>query len=147
MVDSQDNAVLQQWHTMITVNHSDPLPIWRQIEDALRRLVASGRLPPGSPVSSVRDLARELRVNPATVSRAYQRLSDGGVLVVRRGEGTFVAEKPPHIGRVEKRQQLKEAAEKLAAMAITMGATLDEVRDHLDSAFQRLERSSLRKTS
>ena len=79
----------------LTVDPGDAAPIWRQIEQGVRRLVASGALRPGSPVPSVRELSLELRVNPATVAKAYQRLTQAGVLAMRRGEGTFVADSPP----------------------------------------------------
>ena len=82
---------------MLKIDPKDAVPIWRQIEDGVRRLVASGALSPGAAIPSVRDLAKELRVNPATVSKAYQRLSDANVLTVRRGEGTFVADDPPSL--------------------------------------------------
>ncbi len=70
---------------MLRIDPSDPRPIWRQIEEAVRYLVASGALPSGESVPSVRDLVKDLQVNPATVFKAYQRLTDQGVLVVRRG--------------------------------------------------------------
>ena len=63
---------------MLSVDPRDARPIWRQIEDGMRRLVASGALPVGTAVPSVRELARELRINPATVSKAYQRLTADG---------------------------------------------------------------------
>ena len=78
----------------LAIDPTDAVPIWKQIEDGVRRLVVAGVLAPGAAVPSVRELARELRVNPATVSKAYQRLTDAGVLEVRRGEGTFVADRP-----------------------------------------------------
>ena len=56
-----------------------------KLHDYLSQICTSG---PPAP-----DLARELRVNPATVAKAYQRLTEAGVLTVRRGEGTFVAER------------------------------------------------------
>jgi DNA-binding transcriptional regulator YhcF (GntR family) len=68
----------------LRIDPADPRPIWRQIEESVRHLVASGALVAGAPVPSVRDLARDLQVNPATVSKAYQRLTDAGV---RRGSG------------------------------------------------------------
>ena len=81
----------------LRVDPRDATPIWRQIEEGLRRLVASGALAPGTGVPSVREMAADLRINPATVAKAYQRLTDAGVLAVRRGEGTFVAEFPPSL--------------------------------------------------
>ena len=64
----------------LQIDAASAIPIWNQIEDGLRRLVASGTLAANAAVPSVRDLARDLQVNPATVSKAYQRLTDGGVL-------------------------------------------------------------------
>ena len=71
----------------LRIDPADPRPIWRQIEESVRHLVASGALAAGAPVPSVRDLARDLQVNPATGLKAYQRLTDAGVLAVRAGRG------------------------------------------------------------
>ena len=76
---------------LLNIDPAAAAPIWRQIEDEVRRQVASGRLQPGAAIPSVRELSKSLRVNPATVSKAYQQLTDAGLLEVRRGEGTFVA--------------------------------------------------------
>jgi len=54
-------------------------PIWKQIEESIRRVIASRQLRPGDPVPSVRQLARTLSVTPNTVERAYQRLIVAGV--------------------------------------------------------------------
>jgi GntR family transcriptional regulator len=101
-------------------------PIWRQIEDGVRRLAASGRLPEGTSVPSVRELARELRINPATVAKAYRRLVDDGVLEVRRGEGTFVADRPPDRRRADRQALLQDGAGRFTALAHELGASLDE---------------------
>ncbi|MGH9398837.1 MAG: GntR family transcriptional regulator, partial [Thermoanaerobaculia bacterium] len=88
------------------VDPTDATPIWSQIEEGVRRLVACGALAAGGPVPSVRELARELRVNPATVAKAYQRLTDAGLLAVKRGEGTYVSDSPPAMGRGERAKAL-----------------------------------------
>src|SRR5215472_3809522 len=100
----------------LRIDPSDPRPIWRQIEEGVRNLVASGMLPAAAAVPSVRDLARELQVNPATVSKAYQRLTVGGVLAVRRGDGTYVADAPPALPEEVRRARLREGAARYAAM-------------------------------
>lgn len=100
-----------------------PVPIWSQIEDGVRHLVASGALSPGDPLPSVRDLAREQRINPNTVAKAYQRLVEAGILETRRGEGTFVAEDPPALPAGEKDRVLREAASRYASFASTIGAS------------------------
>lgn len=121
------------------VDPSDATPIWAQIEAGVRRLVASGAVAAGAAVPSVRELARELRVNPATVSKGYQRLVDAGVLVVRRGEGTFVAASPPVMNRAERWRELEVAAAKFATVARTLGASRADADEALRAAWQRFE--------
>lgn len=122
----------------IRVDAGDAVPIWRQIEEGVRRLVAAGTLRPGGCVPSVRDLAKELRVNPATVAKAYQRLTDAGVLEVRRGEGTFVAEAPPAMRKAERREALREGAVRFASLGLTLGAAREEAASELDRAWTEL---------
>jgi DNA-binding transcriptional regulator YhcF (GntR family) len=112
-----------------------PVPIWSQIEDGVRHLVASGALRPGDLLPSVRDLAKEQRINPNTVAKAYQRLVDAGVLETRRGEGTFVAENPPALPSGEKDRVLREAASRYASFASTVGATRPEAFAALQQAW------------
>jgi GntR family transcriptional regulator len=111
-------------------------PIWKQIEESIRRVISSRQLRSGDPVPSVRQLARTLSVTPNTVERAYQRLITAGVLVSRRGRGTFVAEIAESSGR---EQMLQEAAMRFAAMASAVGAPLDEAVDELAAAYRRLD--------
>lgn len=110
----------------IRIDASLPEPVWSQIEDGVRRLVATRVLEPGASIPSVRELARELRVNPATVSRAYQSLVTQGVLEVRRGDGTFVADAPPTIRHAERERLLREAATRYASVALTLGVAREE---------------------
>ena len=124
----------------LRVDPRDAVPIWRQIEDGVRRLVATGALASGAAVPSVRDLARDLRVNPATVSKAYQRLTDAGVLEVRRGEGTFVAAAPPAMARSERTRTLGDAAARYAAIAVTLGAKESEALEQLRNAWSDVSR-------
>jgi GntR family transcriptional regulator len=128
--------------TALRIDPADATPIWKQIEDGVRRLIASGTLAPGAAVPSVRDLSRDLRVNPATVSKAYQRLADAGVLAVRRGEGTFVAEAPPVLARLERRRILGDAAARYASLAMTLGVSGEEAAGEVRSACERLEKSA-----
>ena len=112
-----------------------PVPIWSQIEDGMRHLVASGALRPGDVVPSVRDLAREQCINPNTVAKAYQRLVDSGVFETRRGEGTFVASHPPAISAREKERVLREAAQRFASRTVTLGISRSEALAAIQSAW------------
>jgi GntR family transcriptional regulator len=124
----------------LRVDPTDATPLWRQIEDNVRRLVASGALKPGAPAPSVRDLARELSINPATVAKGYQRLVDSGVLAVRRGEGTFVAEKPPALGKGEREKELDGGAMRYAALAVTLGVANEEAVERVKGSLGLLRR-------
>jgi GntR family transcriptional regulator len=110
----------------IRLNPALPTPLWSQIEDGVRHLVASGALAPGAALPSVRDLARSERINPNTVAKAYQRLVDAGVLESRRGEGTFVAERPPAMPAAERTRALRDGALRYASLAVNLGATRGE---------------------
>src|SRR5215212_11940274 len=103
----------------------------------MRRMISLGTLAPGDAVPLVRDLARDLRVNPNTVARAYQRLTDAGVFAVRRGEGTFVAEAPVQLKKSERNETLRDAATRYAGTALAVGAELNEAATELEQSFQK----------
>jgi GntR family transcriptional regulator len=122
------------------VDASSPTPIWSQIEDAVRRLVASGALPAGEALPSVRECAVRLKVNPATVAKAYQRLVDAGILEMRRGAGTFVSLSAPGLSKAERQRELRDAAARVAAVALPLGASLDEAQQALAAVWKELTR-------
>ena len=124
--------------SLLDIDPAAAAPIWRQIEEGMRRLVASGALPVGSAVPSVRELARELRVNPATVSKAYQRLTADGALEVRRGEGTFVAARSAGAVSAERERLLAEGAERFVEAARSMGVSKGEARAAVTAAWDRI---------
>ncbi|HEV7242622.1 MAG TPA: GntR family transcriptional regulator [Thermoanaerobaculia bacterium] len=130
---------------MFDINPSDAAPIWRQIEEGMRRMISLGTLAPGSAVPSVRELAQQLRVNPNTVARAYQRLTEQGVFAVRRGEGTFVAETPVRLKKAQRNETLRDAATRYAGTALSVGAELEEASEELAGAFERVLREHRRK--
>jgi GntR family transcriptional regulator len=79
---------------LIRVDNDDPRPVFRQIADEIQRALAVGVLRPGSPLPAVRTLAKELKINPNTVQHAYRTLEQEGTVTVRRGLGTFAADRP-----------------------------------------------------
>lgn len=132
-------------HTVFDINPSDAAPIWRQIEEGIRRMITLGTLAPGGAVPSVRDLAKSVRVNPNTVARAYQHLIDAGVLTVKRGEGTYVADSPTQPKRSERNEMLRDAATRLAGVAIAVGVSLEDATTELETSYERLVRDHRRK--
>ncbi len=83
-------------------------PIYLQIMEWIKRQAVRGVLRPGDRVPSVRDLARELQVNPNTVARAYRELEREGFLFTLRGQGTFITRDAARLAR--ERQRLLEQA-------------------------------------
>jgi GntR family transcriptional regulator len=77
---------------ILDLNSADERPIYGQIADRVKFAVAGGALRPGEMVPSVRDLAKQLVVNPNTVARAYRDLQAEGLLESVRGMGLQVAE-------------------------------------------------------
>lgn len=130
---------------MFDINPTDAAPIWRQIEEGMRRMISLGTLAPGGNVPSVRDLAQQLRVNPNTVARAYQRLTDAGVFAVRRGEGTFVADEPAVLKKSVRNEALRDAATRYAGTAVAVGASLGQASEELEQSYEKLVREHRRK--
>ena len=95
----------------IHITSSDGIPIYIQIVNQVKHLVASGRLAPGEEIPPIRALAEMLVVNPNTVARAYLELERAGVVTKRHGSGTYVAEARQTISRREKLKALTPRAD------------------------------------
>ena len=110
---------------VITIEASDPRPIYLQIMDEVRRGVVLGTLRPDEALPSVRQLAAELRVNPNTVQQAYRELEREGVVYVRRGMGTFIASVTA--GEGERRALARSVALRALREGYRHGLTLEEL--------------------
>ena len=80
---------------LISVAPGDGLPIYRQIVNQVKYLIAADRLTPGEELPPIRTLAEQLVVNPNTVVKAYRELESEGLVYKRRGAGTYV-NRPPY---------------------------------------------------
>lgn len=76
---------------MFTLKPHSGVPIYRQLLEQIRRMVASGQLQPGTELPSIRELALKHTINPMTVSKVYTLLEAEGVLERRRGKPMTVA--------------------------------------------------------
>ncbi len=75
----------------IELTETTGLPYYRQAEDQLVRLIRAGEVKPGELLPSVRELSEQLGVSEITIRRAYDDLTRQGLLVRKRGQGTFVS--------------------------------------------------------
>src|SRR3954452_20385212 len=105
------------------LNTSDDRPIYSQIGDQVKFAVAAGLLGPGELVPSVRELSKQLVVNPNTVARAYRELQGQGVLEPVRGTGLQLAADAPGLCREDRRQfvrrRLREALDEARRSNLT----------------------------
>jgi GntR family transcriptional regulator len=112
---------------------SSGVPIYRQLVDQVRALVAGGRLRPGDLLPSVRQVAKAAEINPMTVSKAYSRLEVDGLVERVRGQGMRVRT-PAVTGRLPERKD--EFAELLAPVlhrARQLGLSADQARSVFES--------------
>jgi GntR family transcriptional regulator len=115
----------------IHISPSDGVPIYLQIVNQVKYLVASGRLAPGEELPPIRTLAEQLVVNPNTVARAYRELEVAGIVTKRRTAGTYVSEAGSPLARQERLRILTERIDLLLAEARQMDIHLEEVIDLL----------------
>jgi GntR family transcriptional regulator len=109
------------------ITPGDGAPIYRQIIDQVKNLVAAGRLKPGDEMPPIRALAQQLIINPNTVARAYRELEAQGVLVSRQGSGTVVADGGSPLARSERLRLLTAQVDKLLTEARHLGFDRDTV--------------------
>lgn len=111
----------------ITLNLTDGVPIYRQIVNQVKYLIASGLLRPGEELPPIRTLALQLKVTPNTIVKAYGELESAGVIHKRRGSGTFVSERRQQLALRERRRLIERRIDALLAEAHQLNFTADDV--------------------
>lgn len=103
-------------------------PIYLQIVEQIRKLVAGGELKQGDQLPTVRQLATELRVNFNTVARAYRLLDEAGLISTQQGRGTYIWEAPsPETLHILRQQSLEGLTREYLAEAAHLSYTPDEI--------------------
>lgn len=124
-----------------TVTLRPGLSVHEQVVFAVKKAIVSGRMRPGDEFPSVRVLSRELRINPNTAHKVVGTLTSDGLLDVRPGIGTFVAERPAADAR-DRRALLREDVEKLVVDARHLNLDVQDVLDAVAEHWSRLDRGS-----
>lgn len=115
------------------IDPRSPTPLYAQIAARLRVAIATGELRPAAALPSVRELAAELRINPATVIQAYRDLETAGFVEIRQGAGTFVRELAPGRRSRERARQAQVLVRRLITDARRAGVSPRELRDAIDA--------------
>lgn len=112
----------------IEIDFRSDEPIYIQIVEQIRRLVASGELKQGDQLPTVRQLATDLRVNFNTVARAYRLLDEAGLISTQQGRGTYIWEQPtPETRERLRNQQLDALTQRYLSEVTRLGFTSEQV--------------------
>ena len=109
------------------IDPRSPTPLYEQIAARVRLAVASRDLAPGDSLPSVRALARDLRVNPATIVQAYRDLAADGFVEMRHGQGTFVQEVSDFLRDEERATRAQQMVRKLLEDGARLGVGAEEL--------------------
>jgi GntR family transcriptional regulator len=112
---------------MFILNPQSGIPIYRQVVEQVRRMVASGQLVSGSELPSVRELAVQHAINPMTISKAYALLENEGLLIRQRGKPMQVAAISKEESKQQKQDLLTPAIENLLLVAKQLDLDIDEL--------------------
>jgi len=110
------------------------MPLYAQLERAIRFAIATGRLRVGEQLPTVRQMAVDLLINANTVAKVYAELERAGIVETRRGIGTFVtARQAKTSARHDQEKYLRDLADRYVAEAGALGFSLDDLIEHLQS--------------
>jgi GntR family transcriptional regulator len=118
-------------HPVISIDIASPTPAYRQVADALRALLVSGRLKAGDPLPTGRELATDLGVHHNTVAESYRLLAEEGWLDLKRRRGVTVLARtaPPPSANADR--SFRRRLEELAAEARAQGLSAADVAQAL----------------
>lgn len=124
----------------IRVDYESGVPLYAQIIEKIKHLVAAGRLKPGDQLPTIRQLAVDLRVNPNTVVHAYHELGNQGVISTQQGRGTFIAAHPDE-GRLAemRRDRLRVIMGGALLEALSLGYKAEEIRTAFETQLEEWE--------
>lgn len=114
-------------------------PIYVQIVEQVKHLIASGQLGAGDELPTVRALGQQLVVNPNTVLRAYQELEHLGLVVRRQGSGTYVSGEGSPLATKARRKLMAEKVDALLYDAQHMKMNFDDLRALMEERRAALE--------
>ena len=114
------------------------VPVHEQVVFAAKKAIVSGRLRPGDPFPSVRALSAAMKIHANTAQKVVSQLKQEGLLEVRPGIGTVVAQPPPS-ARAERARLLDSDVEQLAVEAIKLGVSLEELQALVAGQWRKLQ--------
>ena len=124
------------------ISPHDGVPIYLQIVNQVKYLVASGRLESGEELPPIRTLAEQLLINPNTVARAYRELELAGIVTKRRTAGTYVSDAASPLARRQRLKIVSERIDALLAEARQMNIDTEELLDLIHERDELMQATS-----
>lgn len=124
---------------LIRIEPQSPEPIFEQIAFQVKAAVAKGDATEGEKLPSVRELARELSINPNTVVRAYDALEHEGIILRRKGSGCFLTGRGSELSEERKLRDLAELMRKAATEAFHLGFGSEAILAALTRQLEELQ--------
>ncbi|UXR31229.1 GntR family transcriptional regulator [Staphylococcus simulans] len=115
----------------ILLKNNSEYPIYEQIKQQIKENILKGYISPGDHLSSMRELAKDLRVSLITTKRAYEDLEKDGFVTTIRGKGTYVKEQDNAILKEKQFIVIEDLTKSLVKEAKTIGMPLEELNEIL----------------
>ncbi len=131
----------------LRIDPSLAVPVYAQVVEQVRTLIALRALRPGDKLPSVRELAAQVRINRNTAAKAYQLLEAAGVLETRAGQGTFVADGVPPWSRHERLRRFEHSLNRALVEAYHLEIPFDEVLKITERLAREFERGTAKQTN
>ena len=116
---------------MIQINYRDSRPIYEQVKDGFRKLIMNQLIEKDEKLPSVREIAKDLAINPNTIQRAYRELETEGYVYTIAGKGCFCAGIPEKNNA--RCQELFREFDKITEELILMGFSEEELEQHIQT--------------
>ena len=120
----------------IILSNSSGIPIFEQIENAIKEAIFSNELKEEDMLPSVRNLANDLKISFLTVKRAYDELEKEGFIKTVQGKGSFVAPKNIELIKEEKLKEIQDYIEKVYNISKIANISEDEVKEIFRMIFE-----------
>ena len=113
----------------IILSNNSNVPIYEQIENAIKEAIFSNELKEEEMLPSVRNLANDLKINFLTVKRAYDELEKAGFIKTVQGKGSYVAPKNIELIKEEKLKEIQDYIEKIYSISKMANIPEEEVKE------------------
>ena len=122
----------------ILIDNTSNRPVYQQIIDQIKRDIAMGRLIKDEKLPTVRQLAKQLAINPNTIAKAYRQLESEGIINTKPGSGAFIANLDSNLSRTVRKKLLSDELERVAVEAFHMQIDRQMLQELFNNAIEKL---------